>query len=448
MSYTDNLVKSYITEAYQPKPAASPADQEAAEKAFKAELTNGPVKNVWYGSRQYPKKVGSFDLENYHKAFDQYFIDNDLIDDLFNDKGLLINRATYGVLKNLDSKIPAVKATLQLWGAQFKNELEFLDAKLEREAEEAKKAAEEKTREERIKELTDSVNNFRDAVAVEVNTIISGLQEWKDLEKAYENQDIHPEISVDIRPRGQYVISAEDRISVDAAVFIINCAAKKNSDRMLGHIANPSSEFIDDITHDLIDPKVAASKLLSDMAEVKEMLKSLRRDAIATGFFHENYLTYMKIPAGQVCGSGGRVILYDRMTEKFYIGEFKNIDTDVAVLSKNTTQRECLVVYDPKNPTNKAIKVMPYFKVAAAFIRSFHTEGRCYTHTIAIWGWINTVPKSLLDELDIAYTEVDGGNGREDVRVLNHIGIANEWPNYKDIFDYISIRDFELDSSD
>lgn len=48
------------------------AEQKAAEKAFTDELTNGPEVPVRYGNGAvYRKKIGSFDLENMHKAYDQ-----------------------------------------------------------------------------------------------------------------------------------------------------------------------------------------------------------------------------------------------------------------------------------------------------------------------------------------------------------------------------------------
>ncbi len=138
------------------------------------------------------------------------------------------------------------------------------------------------------------------------------------------------------------------------------------------------------------------------------------------------------------------------MAGKFYKGEFKSIDVDdfETPLGRSVTKRDCLVVYPPNNPANKAIKVMPYFKVVAAYLGGSHMTGNCYVHNISRYGWTDDVTPKMLDALNVPYKEVEGGNGREDIRVLNHVDIANQFKEYKDIFDHISIRDFELDSSD
>lgn len=142
MKFFNKLIEQYIVEGYSSQAATDETSRLAAEKAFRAELTNGPQKMVWYGSKQFPKKVGSFDLDNFHKAYDQFFEDNGLLD-IFDNNGKLTNKATYVRFKDLDKKLPAIKALGQLWGAQFKGEMEFF---ADKQAAIAKKQAEEQAK--------------------------------------------------------------------------------------------------------------------------------------------------------------------------------------------------------------------------------------------------------------------------------------------------------------
>lgn len=71
------------------------------------------------------------DLDNFHKAFDDELKELDLLD-LFNDSGRLINRATYGTLKEQDKNNQAVKAIIKLWSFQFNDRLPTAEEKAER----------------------------------------------------------------------------------------------------------------------------------------------------------------------------------------------------------------------------------------------------------------------------------------------------------------------------
>lgn len=111
--YTDVLIESYIIEAYISKAAPDEPTRSAAERNYKNELTNGEKQLVSFGAKSYYQNVGSFDLDNFHIAFDKYFEDNGLLN-LFGNDGKLLNKATYGTIKNLDRTAPAVKALFKL----------------------------------------------------------------------------------------------------------------------------------------------------------------------------------------------------------------------------------------------------------------------------------------------------------------------------------------------
>lgn len=191
-----DLDRISLEEAYTSHAALNSSDRDMAEKAFKKELTNGPEQRVWYGSQQYKKKVGSFDLEKFHEAYDEYFEANNLLN-LFNDDGKLLRRGDYAMIKNLDKTEPAVKYLLQLWGIQFGNSngMGFTADKLAKqkvEIEAKAKAAEEAANIShyenavRARLLSDHGQAIQDyaKLAEQINTL-RNWQSYKDTTKKY-----------------------------------------------------------------------------------------------------------------------------------------------------------------------------------------------------------------------------------------------------------------------
>ena len=104
-----------LGESWTSKAAATTAEREEAAKNFYAA---GKDKLI-------------LDLDSFHKAFDDELKDLDLLD-LFTDSGRLINRATYGTLKDQDKNNNAVKAIIKLWSFQFNDRLPTAEEKAER----------------------------------------------------------------------------------------------------------------------------------------------------------------------------------------------------------------------------------------------------------------------------------------------------------------------------
>jgi hypothetical protein len=128
--YSDEIINATLRENYFSQAAADETARQAAEKAYKTELTNGPKKIVTpTNGKPFTIGVGSFDLENMHKAYDSYYVQNGLLD-IFADDGKLKDKATYGKIKTLDKNESAVKALYKLWGVQFgRDEMQFTSAK-------------------------------------------------------------------------------------------------------------------------------------------------------------------------------------------------------------------------------------------------------------------------------------------------------------------------------
>ncbi len=117
--YSDEIANSILRENYLSQAAADETSRLAAESAYKAELTNGPKKIVTpTNGKPFTIGVGSFDLENMHKAYDDYYARNGLLD-IFADDGRLKDKAVYGRIKALDRNEPEIKALYKLWGVQF-----------------------------------------------------------------------------------------------------------------------------------------------------------------------------------------------------------------------------------------------------------------------------------------------------------------------------------------
>lgn len=112
--YSDEMINATLKENYFSQAATDETARQAAEKAYKTELTNGPKKIVTPANgKPFSIGVGSFDLENMHKAYDDYYAGNGLLD-IFADDGKLKDKATYGKIKALDRNEPAVKALYKL----------------------------------------------------------------------------------------------------------------------------------------------------------------------------------------------------------------------------------------------------------------------------------------------------------------------------------------------
>lgn len=181
--YTDQLIESLLLETYTSHAAKSDVDRDAAEKAYKQELTNGPVQVITYANgAKYKKNIGSLDLDNLHKAFDKWYEDHGVLD-LFDTDGKLLKRGDYVRIKGLDSKEPAVKALFDLWGLQFgiSNGLVFLTDKFGKKAE-AKKAQELKDKQaeafEDIKQKILDTKEFKQLKALNDKADIEGNL-WK-----------------------------------------------------------------------------------------------------------------------------------------------------------------------------------------------------------------------------------------------------------------------------
>lgn len=95
------------------------AESEAASKAFWTAAKNNII-----------------DIENFHKAFDEFF--DDEVKNLFDYEGLLKHKGTYATIKNLDPSQWATKALKKLWALQFVD-----DGKTQKQLDDEKRWAEE-----------------------------------------------------------------------------------------------------------------------------------------------------------------------------------------------------------------------------------------------------------------------------------------------------------------
>ena len=177
----DSLDESKLTEAYKSQAAPDEPSRKAAEDAFKAELVNGPEVEIYsQWSRKNEKvKIGSFDRDLFHKAFDAQ-LEADGMLDIFGGDGKLIARNVYGAIKDYlsrDRKCLAAKYLMKLWVAQFKDTEKdaapFTDVKAARDAK-AKADAEAKAK-------ADAEDAEKEAVWIDENNAKYGIV--KELEK-------------------------------------------------------------------------------------------------------------------------------------------------------------------------------------------------------------------------------------------------------------------------
>jgi len=112
-----NMIDKNLVETYVSHSPGSQAQVDAARKAFKAELKNGPTKTVNYANGYSGQKAfGNFDLQLFHQAYDAE-LDADGLLVYFDDNGLLNDRKIYPALKQFSSE--GAKFAKELWVLQY-----------------------------------------------------------------------------------------------------------------------------------------------------------------------------------------------------------------------------------------------------------------------------------------------------------------------------------------
>lgn len=181
--YSDEIINATLRESYLSQAAAGETDRQAAEKAYKTELTNGPKKIVTPANgKPFTIGVGSFDLENMHKAYDGYYVQNGLLD-IFTDDGRLKDKATYGRIKTLNRNESAAKALYKLWGVQFgRDGMQFTSVKNAR-------AKEKQDAQDRQAQRYANLDRFKAEIQPKLSAALIDLVKsndaWKDFVAAY-----------------------------------------------------------------------------------------------------------------------------------------------------------------------------------------------------------------------------------------------------------------------
>lgn len=348
-NFTDTLIESMLEENYSSQAASSENDRLSAEKAYKDELVNGPKKTITTADgRTFQIGVGSFDLENMHKAYDDYYEKNNLLK-LFDDTGKLINRGTYGEIKNLNKTDSAVKALFKLWGTQFKGELEFTADKKAREYnynQAVKKAstaagiqinsvnttaATDKAETEANKAKIESIEKeVAEKTADEFKKLFA--KEWEALLEEYTEEE-RKKIEIQTEPKFAWQTTTITALAIDITNIIDDIDISIGEHDFLFTVVN-KQEIAD----------IISETLKENETKIKERLTKLKGLALTAHYLSKNYETYLKRPESKIIADKFDFLVYlDQFADKLYWARIKNLAGNKVMFltgeDKNNTTR-------------------------------------------------------------------------------------------------------------
>lgn len=393
--FADQLDEGFLVENYISQAAASESDRAVAEKLFKMELTNGPSKQITYRNGQtYQKKVGSLDLENLHKAYDEWYDDNSLLG-LFDSDGKLLNKRTYVEIKSFDKKIPAVSALLKLWAAQFRGDMPF---------------KQEKDRAAKAKQLDDELR----ALKIRVRDALRNIPELQKLKDAYENRIDYPADDVDVVvvESGSSIISAQlsdPKSLIETEYDLLT--------RLDGIFMPPNKkQDLDIYTH--VDIGMDADQIINVIKP--ELVKAINK-ATAIGMaallLSENYRTFLDlIESTPIYGFFFWNVFewscwYDPATLKYYKAESKTI---ISVGNNFGGNRPGLMLSDVKNPNNRATKFTKEMRLAAVKIQGLRSDDETFYYVDNLLspysaGWLH-MPLNQSTAAHMGYSDMEKAN--------------------------------------
>lgn len=322
-NFTDILINSILKENYFSQAATNEQDRLAVEKAYKDELVNGPKKTITTADgRTFQVGVGSFDLKNMHKAYDDYYEKNNLLK-LFDDTGKLVNRGTYGEIKNLNKNEPAVKALLKLWGVQFKNELEFTTENQNKSITYNKA----KTKDEERLAKQKAIQIIRDQFSKEGQEQFKKLftTEWEALLNEYSEKE-KKDIKVEVEPEFNWEYS-----NIVALTINISNIIRDNNYNLSFSVINSTTD-ISSLINDT---------LKENEDKIKDQLTKLSNLAVATHYLSKNYEAYLKRPESKIIADFDFLVYLDPFANKLYWARVKELTNNKVMFltgeDKNST---------------------------------------------------------------------------------------------------------------
>lgn len=439
----DLLLEDYtkLVEGYVSKAASNETDRSKAQKDYEFELSNGPVKSVYYRSlaKSFNVNVGSLDLENLHKAFDQYYEDNNLLD-LFDNNGKLKDRGTYAQIKVLDKKVPAVKALLKLWGAQFSHDMEFLEDKLAKQRaqqlEQQQKSDYAAAKKSEIERLTRIITDEIEQSAAWQQYKNSLAEEEKSVCKL--DIQIH-EVSV---AASHYVFRPS---SIGITVF--NVTSNKENfwafHSCKTYSESEEEQYLQGIKADIDD---AVTKFLQTLPE-QETVSLVGNYTRQSWDVFETTPFYTKIKPTQTYGGYSglddkKIYFLDINSNKIYLANicvFHKCMREETSIGKETYRG--LILTDVDNPKSTSTKFTTDLVPIALDNGTYSSDGRCYSHTSHSIYFKSEFQELLRTRCNISFQEQNGGNGEWSRHVVDD-------NSYEPFLDKEYSNEYELDSGD
>lgn len=307
-NFTDILVESVLKESYLSQASANENDRLFAEKAYKTELTNGPKKTITTADgRTFQIGVGSFDLENMHKAYDDYYEKNNLLK-LFDDTGKLINRSTYGEIKNLNKNEPAVRALFKLWGVQFKNELKFTAEKQNKAIAYNKAKTKDEERLAKQKATQIIMDKFSKEGPEQFKKLFN--TEWEALLNEYSEKE-RKDIKIEIEPEFNWEYS-----DIVALTIKISNIIRDNNYNLSFNVINNTTDI----------SSLISKTLKENENKIKNHLTKLKNLALTVKYLTKSYEVYLRRPESKIIADDFDFLVYlDSFADKLYWARIKEL---------------------------------------------------------------------------------------------------------------------------
>lgn len=414
--FSDALTINELNESYVSQAATNESDRRNAEITYKAELINGPKKTIKTASGSvFSVAVGTFDLESMHKAYDSYYENHGLLR-LFSDDGKLMHRGTYGDMKSLDKNEPAVKALLKLWGAQFKDDMKFSNAKAT--APTTPEAPEQKPdvwTERREKEAA-----LQDIIAGEIKK----TPEWEALKEAY-SPDSWANVSFKV------VCVFDEGLNNKLDVKQIRCYLRNVKTGKQGATQLVQS-FAHGWTKDAPADVAAKEFMASNGRYVAALLTQAKNIVGAVGFMIGNYAKYSQRPEAKIFYGAKFLGYVNPKTGRLYTARIGSVDYG----------EEGLIMSPAEDPKKTDVAFDDNFTLVMARVVHAQTSYGAYKEKYYDDYYDSKTSEKNLEALGVITQDAPGGNFDKEVHVEDATG------EYALLLDKVSHVKYIADSGD
>lgn len=418
MHYTDSLIREFITEEYKSQAAANETERKAAEDAYNTALkkTGDPVRRTSKYGGVYDAPAGTFDLDNFHKAYDKWYEDNDLLH-IFNDEGKYTGKRIWPEIAGLDRTLPEVRALLKLFGVQFKGDIGGFTADWNKrqDAENARQAWYE----------IEGENTAQ--LKEELTTAVMNYPEWKNLAELVKVLDKNAVIEPDITVYTRNYETAKNETVAKYLVAIQLCGivipdTDKSKEKLRIIISNVASAL--DIEKDV-------KQLIKNVTDLTEALINV----------NEDWKDFLYSPIGELLNEEFVwICFFNEDDGKFYEARRKDLIVSDKMHGKGFSS---YMIIHADDDEKKVVQYSRRLIPVVVTTRSEHDGNGDYKHWESAhseWYFTTKFGEDILKKHHIST--------KEESDSIHSIEIKKAEPPFDKFFEFHSVYDYFCDSSD